>query len=194
MKLFESAKFSRMAPILFHQLKLFDSAKFSKLAPALSWQLAPLGIPTGSCLHLPDCRQLPRHYSHFAATQCYCAQYFFLHCTVFLRYNVLHFYVTVRSILLDRLLCALRGCASIMACFVLVHNVIVAAAEAGWCEYVELYLQSIHDVFVFVFWPQDVLWLSHFNEKGKGLKGPRLVCGINLFSEDPIIKLLGKTH
>ena len=81
-----------------------------------------------------------------------------------------------------------------MACFVLVHNVIVAAAEAGRCEYVELYLQSIHDVFVFVFWPQDVLWLSHFNEKGKGLKGPRLVCGINLFSEDPIIKLLGKTH
>ena len=36
-----------------------------------------------------------------------------------------------------------------MACFVLVHNAIVAAAKAGLCEYVELYLQSIHDVFVF---------------------------------------------
>ena len=92
---FECAKFLKLAPTsfqkwnflnlpsfqgwhqyCFHQLKLFDSAKFSKLAPALSWQLAPLGIPTGSCLHLPDCRQLPRHYSHFAATLCYCAQYF----------------------------------------------------------------------------------------------------------------------
>ena len=84
-------------------MKLFESAKFSKLAPARSWQLAPLGIPTGSCLHLPDCRQLPRHYSHFAATQCYCAQYFCdilcsisaLQCAVFLRYNVPYFCVTM---------------------------------------------------------------------------------------------------
>ena len=81
------------------KMKLFESAKFSKLAPARSWQLAPLGIPTGSCLHLPDCRQLPRHYSHFAATQCYCAQYFSdilcsisaLKCSAFLSYCAQYF-------------------------------------------------------------------------------------------------------
>ena len=78
-----------------------------------------------------------------------------------------------------------------MVCFVLVHNVIVAAAEV--LADVNM-LSFIYEFTMFLCLPQDVLWLSHFNEKGKGLKGPRLVCGINLFSEDPIIKLLGKTH
>ena len=79
-----------------------------------------------------------------------------------------------------------------MACFVLVHNVIVAAAEV--LAVVNM-LSFIYNQFtMFLRLPRDVLWLSHFNEKGKGLKGPRLVCGINLFSEDPIIKLLDKTH
>ena len=144
-------------------MKLFESAKFSKLAPARSWQLAPLGIPTGSCLHLPDCRQLPRHYSHFAATQCYCAQYFCvlllsisaLQCAVFLRFCVQYFArsaplcITWVSINYG-LLCPCAQCAR-GSCW-----------SSGWCEYVELYLQSIHDVFVFVCWPQGVLWLSHF--------------------------------
>ena len=34
--------------------------------PGLAVALAPLGILSGSCLHLPDCRQLARHYAHFA--------------------------------------------------------------------------------------------------------------------------------
>ena len=54
-----------------------------------------------------------------------------------------------------------------MACFVLVHNAIVAAAKA--LAAVNM-LSFIYNQFtMFLCLPQDVLWLSHFNEKGKGL-------------------------
>ena len=162
MKLFESAKFSKLAPTFFHQLNFFESAKFSKLAPALSWQLAPLGIPTGSCLHLPDCRQLPRHYSHFAATQCYCAQYFCillcsisaLQCAAFLSYCAQYFArsapLCITWVRINYgLLCPCAQCDR-GSCW-----------SSGRCEYVELYF--IYNQFtMFLCLPQDVLWLSHF--------------------------------
>ena len=84
-------------------------------------------------------------------------------CAVFLPFNVLHFCITARSILLDRLLCALRGCASIMACFVLVHNVIVAAAEA--LADVNMLSFIFNQFKMFLCLRQGVLWLLHLKRE-----------------------------
>ena len=70
-----SLEFSHLVPGTFHpESGTWHFAPGTWNLTTWTWQqraglavaLAPLGILSGSCLHLPDCRQLARHYAHFA--------------------------------------------------------------------------------------------------------------------------------